>query len=239
MIGHPLSHSFSKNYFSQKFEKENIQDSAYELYPIPSIEDFPELLNHIGNELVGLNVTIPYKQAVIPYLDQMDPAAFAIGAINTIHFGPEGKTGYNTDAIGFETSLLEVIDKPVSRALILGNGGAAKAVKYVLKKLGIEFRIVSRIPSSDTLSYDSITDELLIDSQLIINTTPLGMYPQEDRYPPLNYDLLGPNHILYDLIYNPPQTIFLAQGAKRSCKVINGLDMLYRQAEASWKIWNS
>lgn len=239
LIGYPLSHSFSKNYFSEKFIKEQIEDCSYEAYPLESIDGLPALLLNLGPELVGLNVTIPYKQAVIPYLDTIDKAALEIGAINTIHFSTLGTKGYNTDAIGFESSLSQHLDQPVNRALILGTGGASKAVQYVLNKMGIEYRLVSRQKGPETLTYEEVNDELLQSSSLIINTTPVGMYPKLHACPPINYEALGPDHLLYDLIYNPAQTLFLSQGEARSCRTINGLDMLYQQAEASWTIWNS
>lgn len=239
LIGYPLSHSFSKKYFEDKFIREQIEDCSYELYPLASIDEFPGLILRVGEGLLGLNVTIPYKQSVIPYLDQLDEAAAAIGAVNTIHFSTLGTKGYNTDAIGFEASLNEQMDRPVSRAIILGNGGASKAVQYVLKKLGIDFQLISRKGGSGSIGYSEVTDEVIRSSQLIINTTPLGMYPDISALPPIPYEALGPEHLLYDLIYNPPRTVFLAQGEEKSCKTVNGLDMLYRQAEASWQIWNS
>ncbi|MDZ4709443.1 MAG: shikimate dehydrogenase [Saprospiraceae bacterium] len=239
LIGYPLSHSFSKNFFAEKFNKEQIEGCTYELYPLENIEGLPGLLLNLGPELVGLNVTIPHKQVVIPYLDHLDEAAEEIGAVNTIHFSTLGTKGYNTDALGFEASLEQQLDEPVLRALVLGTGGASKAVQYVLKKRGIEFHLVSRQKSLNALTYEEINDELLQSCSLIINTTPLGMYPDLNACPPLRYEALGPDHILYDLIYNPAQTLFLSRGEARTCRTINGLDMLYRQAEASWSIWNS
>ena len=239
LIGYPLSHSFSKNYFSEKFAKEQIEGCIYELYPLENIEGLPDLLVNLGPELVGLNVTIPHKQAVIPYLDYLDEAAAEIGAVNTIHFSTLGTKGYNTDALGFDASLEQQLEEPVMRALVLGTGGASRAVQYVLKKRGIEYQLVSRQKGLNTMSYEEINDELLQSSTLIINTTPVGMYPDLNVCPPLNYESLGPEHTLYDLIYNPAQTLFLARGEARACRTINGLDMLYRQAEASWTIWNS
>lgn len=239
LIGYPLSHSFSKNYFAEKFNREQIKDCTYDLYPIQTIEDFPELVVKIGDGLKGLNVTIPHKQSVIRFLDEVDEAAAEIGAVNTIQFSSRGTKGYNTDALGFESSLSEHLNKPVASALILGTGGSSKAVQFVLKKMGIDFQLVSRQPGLTTISYDQVTDELLLRNLLIINTTPLGMYPLLEASPPIRFEVLSPDHTLYDLIYNPAQTVFLAKGAARGCKTINGLDMLYRQAEESWKIWNS
>ena len=238
LIGFPLSHSFSGKYFGQKFLNEGIQDAEYRLYPIETIDQFPDLINGLGNELIGFNVTIPYKQSVIQYLDALSPEAEKIGAVNTI-LNFEGKLkGYNTDIPGFEQSLLHFIDDQIISALVLGDGGASKAVQYVLNKLHIEFITVSRKYKSGTITYQDLEDVVIEGNRLIINTTPLGMTPHHDECPEINYDLLGDHHYLYDLIYNPSKTIFLSKGEARGCKIQNGLDMLYRQAEASWKIWN-
>ncbi|MEO5583096.1 MAG: shikimate dehydrogenase, partial [Saprospiraceae bacterium] len=238
LIGFPLTHSFSRKFFSQKFEKELIHDAEYRLYPIDSIHHFPDLIKGLGPELVGLNVTIPYKQSVIQYLDDLSQEAQQIQAVNTILFRDGKLLGYNTDIPGFEQSLLHFIDEQVITALVLGNGGASKAVQFVLSKLHIHFKTVSRNPKPGSVSYEQLDDTLLQTSRLIINTTPLGMAPKTTEFPAFDYSVLSDQHYLYDLIYNPTKTIFLSKGEAQGSKIQNGLDMLYRQAEASWKIWN-
>ncbi|MFT2007301.1 shikimate dehydrogenase family protein [Pontibacter sp. 13R65] len=239
LIGRKLGHSFSKRYFTEKFEREGITGAAYELYELAEIPEFPELL-HREPELVGLNVTVPYKEVVIPFLDELDPAAAAIGAVNTI-WVEGGKTkGYNTDFIGFKQTLEEFY--PVAQqgqALVLGTGGAAKAVLAALDALGIGYKIVSRSASTSAMAYEAVDTKLLSEYQLIINTTPLGMYPATDACPPLPYESLTPAHYLYDLVYNPEQTLFMQKGAQAGAQVTNGLAMLYQQAEAAWSIWNT
>ncbi|HNR08650.1 MAG TPA: shikimate dehydrogenase [Saprospiraceae bacterium] len=239
LIGYPLTHSFSKKYFADKFIREKIEDAVYELYPIPQIEEFPALVAGIGPGLMGLNVTIPYKRSVIPFLDALSPAARAIGAVNTIHFVNGLTTGHNTDATGFEESLRSWYDAGTGRALVLGDGGSAQAVKYVLQKLGIPFHTVSRQKKEGTLSYEELDHTRVGNCTLIVNTTPLGMYPDVKSCPPIDYSALGKGHFLYDLVYNPEKTAFLAKGEARGCRTMNGLDMLHRQAEAAWHIWNS
>lgn len=237
LIGYPLSHSFSKGYFAEKFRKENIQDAHYDVFPIPDISLFPDLVQRAHN-LRGLNVTIPYKEQVIPYLDALDPEAEAIGAVNTIKFAAGKCTGYNSDVWGFEKSLLPLLQPYHLHALILGTGGASKAVAFVLNKLGITFRNVSRHATADILSYDQLTPELIADHKLIVNCSPLGMYPKVEECPDLPYQALGDHHLLYDLIYNPEETRFLQQGKERGAATKNGLEMLVLQAERSWQIWN-
>jgi len=240
LIGYPLTHSFSKKYFSEKFEREGIAYSSYELFPIEAINLLPPILEKHPN-ISGLNVTIPYKQAIIPYLDALDDNAAAIGAVNTVKVKDGKLKGYNTDAIGFQVSLMELLgntDYRVIQALVLGNGGAAKAVIHVLKQLGITYQVVSRTTTSNTLAYEAITNEVLATHSLIINTTPLGMSPHYDTYPNLPYTALTPKHFLYDLVYNPEETLFLKYGVSHGAATMNGLKMLYLQAEAAWKIWN-
>lgn len=238
LIGYPLTHSFSKKYFAEKFIREKIDDAIYDLYPMPAIEEFPSLVARIGPELRGLNVTIPYKRAVIPFLDSLSAAAREIGAVNTVVF-QDGKTmGHNTDAIGFEESLRSWYDARTAQALVLGDGGSAQAVKYVLSKLGIPFQTVSRQKKEGAITYDELDAGMLKACTLIVNTTPLGMYPNVETCPPMDYSVLGKGHFLYDLVYNPEKTTFLAKGEARGCRIINGLDMLHRQAEAAWLIWN-
>ncbi len=238
LIGYPLGHSFSKKYFSEKFKTEGIQDASYNLYPLESIDEFKDLVYSIGTGLRGLNVTIPYKKAVIPYLNELSEEAKALQAVNTILFEEDRTIGNNTDIIGFEESLKLFIPISIDHALILGNGGSSRAVQYVLRKLDISYQVVSRTSDAQLLRYDDLAPDLLYRSKLIINTTPLGMHPNEAQYPDIRYDALGQSHYLYDLIYNPTKTLFLSRGEAQGCKIQNGLDMLYRQAEAAWKIWN-
>ena len=241
LIGYPLSHSLSKKYFTNKFEKEGIKDAEYELYPLESIKDLPNLIAS-NPDLVGLNVTIPYKEQVISLLDALDPKAKVIGAVNTIKI-EEGKlTGYNTDYYGFKDSLVKFIGaKPMPKnALILGTGGASKAVKAVLEDLAIEYRFVSRKPNKGQLSYEEVNSSpnYLSTTSLIINTTPLGMSPNEDSLAELPYDQLTKDHFLYDLVYKPRKTAFMQKGVAAKCWIKNGLEMLHGQAEAAWEIWD-
>lgn len=234
LIGFPLSHSFSKVFFADKFSKENISGCAYENFPIPSIEEFPGLWANY-EELEGLNVTIPYKQAVIPYLDELSDAARAIGAVNCIRKKNGKLTGNNTDVTGFSRSLQPLLQPHHTKALVLGTGGAAKAVKYSLAQLGIAFSEVSR---SGPITYDALNESVMKEHTLIVNTTPLGMYPNELDAPPIPYEYTGAQHLFYDLIYNPAETQFMKNGAAQGATVKNGHEMLVLQAEASWEIWN-
>jgi len=238
LIGYPLSHSFSKGFFAEKFAREGIRDCMYESFPIPEIGDLPALLAQYS-DLQGLNVTIPYKQAVMSYLDELSPAAAQIGAVNCIHFKDGRKIGYNTDAIGFRRSLEPLLQPHHNKALVLGTGGAAKAVQYVLEGLNIPYKLVSRQASADAISYDQLDAATMASHTLIINTTPLGMYPNVSAAPALPYEQLTDKHLLYDLIYNPAVTAFLQQGADRGATIKNGHEMLILQAEASWEIWNN
>lgn len=241
LIGFPLSHSFSKKYFTEKFEKEQIKDCSYELFPIESIDLFSALLDQYPS-LCGINVTIPFKVSVLPFLDEVDDAATEIGAVNCINIKEEnGKRflqGYNTDAFGFEESLKPLLKPQHKKALIFGDGGAAKAVKYVLKKLKIDFISVTRSKYQDAVLYDDITDEMLATHTLLINTTPLGMSPNTETAPNINYNLIGPEHLAYDLVYNPLETLFLKRAQANGASTKNGLEMLHKQAEQAWKIWN-
>ena len=235
LIGYPLSHSFSPTYFNQKFKELGL-DAHYAAYPLENINQFCDLIQN--TTFKGINVTIPYKESIMPFLDDIDSVAQAIGAVNTIDI-KNGKTkGYNTDASGFEKSLSSWLpkDEPL-KALVLGNGGAAKAVHYVLEKLNINYQIVSRDPNRG-LVYEDVNKEILADHKIIINTTPLGMYPNVDQSPHLPYYLLNEKYFLYDLIYNPEKTLFLTEGFNRNSKIKNGYDMLIHQAEDAWKIWN-
>ena len=238
LIGYPLSHSFSKGYFAEKFAKENIVDCKYDVFPLEKIEDFVELCNDKKN-LIGLNVTIPYKEKTIPFLDELDETAANIGAVNTVRFSNGKKIGYNSDAYGFEMSLKPLLKSHHTQALILGTGGASKAVEYVLKKLGIAFQYVSRTKNDKAISYEELNESIIQHSKLIINTTPIGMYPNIDTAPDIPYNVLTEKHLLYDLVYNPEETLFLKKGKEKGAQTKNGLEMLYLQAERSWEIWNS
>ncbi len=239
LLGRKLGHSFSRPYFTEKFRKENLVHFAYENFEIPLIGDFPKLWTE-HHHLLGMNVTLPYKEAVIPYLDKLDPVAREVGAVNTIaRHQEDGLIGYNTDVIGFHASLSSMLaGRRVSGALILGTGGASKAVAFVLRTMKIPSLHVSRNPEGDKIGYSEINRSLLHTYPLIINTTPLGMHPQTETFPPIPYTGLGPENALFDLVYNPEKTVFLQEGEKRGCRCMNGMEMLVLQAEASWKIWN-
>ncbi len=237
LIGYPLSHSFSKKYFAEKFEQEGIEGWHYDLFPLDNIDKLPLLLEQEPT-LVGLNVTIPYKEAVIPYLDKIDESA-AFGAVNTIKIEDGKLTGFNTDVYGFEHSLIPFLKPYHKQALILGTGGAAKAVASVLNKLNIAHQYVSRTPSNQQLSYDNLNKNIIESHLLIINTTPLGMQPNIKSFPKLAYKYITSRHVLYDLVYNPEKTIFLNQGKYYGADIKNGLEMLYLQAERAWSIWQT
>lgn len=235
LIGYPLEHSFSPAYFNAKFLREDIA-ATYISFPITDIGQLPALLKQHLN-LSGLNVTIPYKESVMPLLDELDVAAVAIGAVNCISI-QNGKTkGYNTDVTGFENSLKPLLGQGMNSAIILGTGGAARAVKWVLEKLGIDYISVSRQDNADAISYDALTTDDIHQRKLIINTTPLGMYPHIESYPPIDYTAITDNHLLYDLVYNPEVTRFLQRGKQHGATIKNGQEMLELQAEAAWQIW--
>lgn len=243
LIGFPLTHSFSKKYFTEKFAAEGIPDSQYDLFELASIEQFPDVLAQTDG-LRGLNVTIPHKQAVLPFLDELDPqSAGRIGAVNTIKITADGrKIGYNTDYYGFRQSLERWLAArsvaPASlSALVLGNGGAAKAVTTALTDLRVAYRLVSRRATGPDFTYEQLTAEVLQHHRLVINTSPVGTYPHVDEAPALPYDALTPQHLLYDLVYNPAETLFLQQGAAAGAATHNGLPMLHLQAEKAWEIW--
>ncbi len=240
LIGFPLSHSFSKKYFAEKFEKENITGCDYDLYEIENIETFPELLSDLSPELCGLNVTIPHKQVVIPFMDEMDEAADAIGAVNVIKVLPDGKLkGYNSDYYGFKLSLETFLEESTKdiKALVLGTGGASKAVNKALEDLGIEYKVVSRTKTATTIDYNDVK-ECISEYKLIINSTPLGMHPKVEACPDLPYKQIGEGYFLYDLVYNPEETLFMKKGRDNGAKAIHGLDMLIGQAEKAWEIWS-
>lgn len=242
LIGYPLSHSFSKKYFAEKYVTEGITDCFYDLFPLENINQFPQLLTQIEG-LVGLNVTIPYKEQVLPFLDEIDTDAAAIGAVNTIKITNGKLKGFNTDVYGFGQSLLPILNNKYNsnlklKALILGTGGASKAVLYALNKLGIETKFVSRNPQNNQFSYDDLTETIITSHQIIVNTTPLGMSPKINSFPNIPYSFLTKNHLLYDLVYNPKISAFLQKGLDKEATIKNGLEMLHLQAEKSWEIWN-
>lgn len=237
LIGYPLSHSFSKKYFTEKFERESIQDHVYELFPIESIGELPNLLK-AETALKGLNITIPYKEQVISYLDEQSDVVKAIQACNCICIRDGKLIGYNTDVLGFEKTLERQLKVSHKHALVLGTGGAAKAVHYVLQKKGIDYLEVSRAKREGNITYNELDEKLMASHTLIVNTTPLGMYPNLDESPSIPYHLLNEHHYLYDLVYNPAKTKFLVEGERRGAQIENGADMLVIQAEASWDIWN-
>lgn len=252
LIGFPLKQSFSKTYFTEKFKTLGLEDHEYNLYPLEALSDFPELIQN-EPELVGLNVTIPYKIGVMFYLDAISEEAKAVDAVNCIKFTQKDLLtdyfsgelsldnmhleGFNTDVYGFEESLKPLLQKQHTKALVLGNGGAARAVIYVLKKLHIEYSVVSRKATHLHLAYPDLTAEIMDSHKLIINTTPVGTFPNVDDFIEMPYDALGPEHLLYDLVYNPEETVFLRNGRLHGAVTKNGLEMLHLQAEKSWEIW--
>jgi len=238
LIGYPLSHSFSKNYFTEKFKKEGINNCTYENFQLISIDELPKILNE-NRDLHGLNVTIPYKESVLRFLNDSNEVVKEIGACNCIKIVDGQLFGYNTDVIGFEKSLRDKLGISHKNALVLGAGGAAKAVEYVLKRNRIGYRTVSRQPSVKNLSYDQLTPALIDKHELIINTTPVGMYPKINEAPPLPYETITSKHFLFDLTYNPEKTLFLKKGEDQGATIQNGYDMLVYQAEESWAVWNA
>lgn len=241
LIGYPLGHSFSISFFNQKFADEGI-NAKYENFEISSIDQLQEILD-INPNLRGLNVTIPYKEKVIEFLDNITPEAQAIGAVNVIRITHEGKKiklkGYNSDVIGFTQSIEPMLDKKWhQKALILGTGGASKAINYGLKSLGLETVFVSRYQRPGTIQYEQITPEVIKEYNVIVNCTPLGMYPHTDECPKLPYEAMDYHTILYDLIYNPDETLFMKRGREQGAEVKNGLEMLLLQAFASWEFWH-
>ena len=241
LIGYPLGHSFSKKYFTEKFAGEGISNAAYELFPIEEINLLPELIKN-NEELIGLNVTIPYKEQVLPYIHEFDNTAESIQAVNCIKIIRNNKDillrGYNTDAYGFETALKPLLENHHKKALIFGTGGASKAVEFVLRKLNIEYKYVSRTPRQNIIGYRDIDKDVLHEYSILINTSPLGMHPNLDSAPDIPYEVLTDQHLLYDLVYNPEETKFMKLGMKNGAKAENGLKMLYGQAEKAWEIWN-
>lgn len=242
LIGYPLTHSFSKQYFSTKFVEAGITDAAYELFPIENIALLKQVLLQSYPQLCGLNITIPYKQQVLAYLDDTSglPKNMAQPACNCIHIKNGKLFGYNTDVVGFEISLKSKLTPQHNSALVLGTGGAAAAVMYVLQKLSIKSTLVSRNAIEDQqIAYKQLSFEIVNSTPLIINCTPVGTFPAVNECPPIPYHAIGKGHYLYDLVYNPAETLFLKKGAAMGATIHNGFDMLQIQAEESWKIWNS
>jgi len=237
LIGFPLEHSFSKKHFDAKFVRRRITDAQYDLYPLKDIEGLLALLA-ADDEILGLNVTVPHKQEVMQFCDMLDDVAKAVGAVNCLKISKGKITGYNTDVIGFEKSLVPLLKPHHTHALILGSGGGSRAVQYVLAKLGISFKIVSRSDANNNLRYDTMNRDIFSTRHLIINTTPLGMFPLVDKKPMIPYHLLTKRHLLFDLIYNPELSQFLSDGKSRGAAIKNGLQMLKLQADESWRIWN-
>ena len=240
LLGRDISYSFSRGYFSKKFTQLNLENHNYVNFDLPRIEDFPSILE--DNEGVrGINVTIPYKEEVMPYLDKIDKTAKEIGAVNTIKITKRGNLkGYNSDVVGFEKSIKPLLKKHHKKALILGTGGASKAIAYALKRNGIKYKFVSRNPEGKKqISYDDLSQKIIEDYTVIVNSTPLGTSPDIDKCPAIPYQFLTSKHLLYDLIYNPEVSKFLSNGKEKGAIIKNGYEMLELQAEESWRIWNS
>ena len=238
LIGKKLGHSFSAKYFAEKFEREGLQGCDYSLYELPEIECVKEFM--YTPDLVGFNVTIPYKQQIIPYLDALDAQAREVGAVNCVKIERDGRrVGYNTDVDGIRLSLDKLLgEEKVSAALILGTGGASQAVQYVLRERGISYKVVSREKCKADLTYDDLTQDVMATHRLIINASPVGMYPACENCPNIPYAMLSGSHYLFDLVYNPLTTRFMELGAEQGAATLSGIDMLYAQAESAWRIWN-
>lgn len=237
LVGRDIGYSFSAGYFKKKFSEEALDNYSYVNFDIESIRKFPKLIKKTKG-LKGLNVTIPYKEEVIPYLDSLSSTAHTIGAVNTVVISKKGLKGYNTDHYGFRKSLKPLLQPHHKKALILGTGGASKAVAFALRKLKIEFDFVSRTATDVIFSYECLDNEIFNDYHIIINTTPLGTMPDVDECPPIDYSLFTDKHIAYDLVYNPAETLFLKKARQQGATIKNGYDMLVLQAEKAWKIWN-
>ena len=238
LIGYPLGHSFSKKYFTEKFEREGLLDCSYELYPLKSITELPQLIED-HHELKGLNVTVPYKKAVLQYLDSVEQLPKGLSACNCIKIEDKKLIGYNTDYIGFEKSFAPLVQDHHKKALLLGQGGAAESVAFVLKKLNIEYSIVSRsLHGQAKLTYPEIDEKIIHEHLIIINTTPLGVFPDINTCPDIPYQFITKRHLLFDLVYNPAKTLFLQKGEQKGAIIKNGEEMLKIQAEENWLIWN-
>lgn len=238
LVGKNIDYSFSRQYFNDKFKKLQLSECSYDNFDIASIDDFPAIVKNTPN-LMGLNVTIPYKEEVIPFLQGLGESAKKIGAVNTIKPTKKGLMGYNTDAYGFQKSLEPFLKKYHKKALILGTGGASKAVAFVLQNLGIGYTFVSRTGNNNGYRYDDLNEEIMMEHLVIINCSPVGTYPDSSKKPSIPYDSIGSRHLLFDLIYNPAKTAFLKEGESRGAAISNGLRMLELQAEKAWDIWNS
>lgn len=240
LIGYPLGHSFSKQYFTEKFEKEGIRDCHFESFPIASINDFPDLLQQHPN-LKGLSVTIPYKEKVLAFVDELSPEVQAIGATNSIKISNGKLTAFNTDITGFERSFAALLQPHHNKALVLGTGGASKAVQHVLRQLNIPYLIVTRNEDQieGQINYSAINEAIMAEYNIIINCSPVGMHPNESEAPALPYQFITAQHYCYDLVYKPDKTMFLQKGEAQGATIKNGYDMLLIQAEESWRIWNS
>jgi shikimate dehydrogenase len=240
LIGYPLEHSFSVSYFRDKFKREGI-DASYRNFPLERVSGFETLIRE-EKELCGLNVTVPYKQAIIPYLDALSQTARTVQAVNTICFCRKDErralTGHNTDIVGFERSLKPHLKKHHTSALVLGTGGSSRAIAYVMESLGIKYQMVSRSPGEGKISYAELNPDLVNQNPLIINCTPLGMHPAVETCPDIPYSAISKYHLLFDLVYNPEKTLFLSRGEQQGAVIVNGYEMLVYQAEASWEIWN-
>ena len=238
LVGKNISYSFSKGYFTQKFKDLGLDHHSYENCDLAAIEDFQDLIQ-LNKDLIGLNVTIPYKEVVIPYLDELNPKAEKIGAVNTIKFTKKGLKGFNTDIYGFKKSIKPFLKKHHKKALILGTGGASKAVAFVFDEIGIKFKYVSRNPEKSQLGYTDLNEKLFKEYTIMVNCTPQGTFPNITDKPDIPYQFITKKHLLFDLIYNPEKTAFLLEGEKRGASICNGLRMLELQAEKSWEIWNT
>jgi len=241
LIGYPLGHSFSQKYFTEKFTRENLSDCVYQNYPLKDIDQLPELISG-ENDLYGLNVTIPHKTTVLKYIDTKESSIDQIGAVNVLKIkrkaGEIKIYGFNSDVAGIRGSVLPYLNDKVKKVLILGTGGSSRAVSYTMKMLGLSVTLVSRQKKDGVLCYQDLTRDLITRYHIIINTTPLGMYPDVMSMPDINYNFLGREHILFDIVYNPEYTAFLKKGQERGCRIITGLKMLHIQADRSWEIWN-
>jgi shikimate dehydrogenase len=240
LIGYPLSHSFSKKYFDDKFQKLSLSDFSFSVFSMENVNQFPALLNEHKN-LIGLSVTIPHKETIIPFLDEVDEVAKEIGAVNCIKISAGKLKGYNTDALGFKQSLRPFLDVNHTKALVFGTGGAAKAVAYVLKKQNIDVWFVTRQKNADlpnSFTYEELNEEIVAACKLLVNTTPVGMHPNINECPALPYQAISPQHLVYDLTYNPAETLFLKKAKEQGALISNGYNMLCFQADEAWRIWN-
>lgn len=240
LLGKDISYSFSRKYFTEKFQELELKDYKYSNFDIPEIEEFPFLLYHREDEFRGINVTIPYKESVIRYLNKVDEDAQKIGAVNTIKITDNNElVGYNTDFYGFQNAIQPLLKSNHKKALILGTGGASKAIAYAFEKMNIEFKFVSRKVTEGMFLYSMLNEQILEEYTIIVNSTPVGTHPNIDESPNIPFQFITNKHLLFDLIYNPAETKFLSEGKKRGAIIKNGLEMLQLQAEKSWEIWNS